>query len=100
MKIKSSIKDYIVSFSEIPPLDGINGEFYIVDSFFKGNEKLKFGKSSKHLYIEATESNKEYKSLSEVIEWLIKEGFRRDHTIVAIGGGVIQDIASFVASIL
>lgn len=100
MEIKSSIKDYTVRFSEIPPLDGINGEFYIVDSFFEGSKKLAFGKGSKHLYIEATESRKEYKRISEVIEWLIKKGFRRDHTIVAIGGGVIQDIASFIASIL
>lgn len=100
MKIKSSIKDYTVSFSEIPLLNSNNGEFYIIDSFFENNKKLKLDDGAKCFYIEAKESNKEYNNLSIVIEWLIKHGFRRENTIVAIGGGVIQDIASFIASIL
>lgn len=100
MKIKSSIKDYTVSFSEIPLLNSNNGEFYIIDSFFKDSKKLNLDSKTKYFYVEAKESNKEYKNLSVVIEWLIKHGFRRENTIVAIGGGVIQDIASFVASIL
>jgi 3-dehydroquinate synthase len=100
MKIKSSIKDYIVSFSEIPLLNSKNGEFYIIDSFFEDSKKLKIEGGTKYFYIEAKESNKEYKNLSVVIEWLISNGFRRQNTIVAIGGGVIQDIASFIASIL
>ena len=100
MEIKSSIKNYNVSFSEIPLLNSNNGEFYIIDSFFGDSKKLKLESGTKYIYIEAKESNKEYKNLSVVIEWLIEHGFRRDNTIIAIGGGVIQDIASFIASIL
>jgi 3-dehydroquinate synthase len=100
MQIKSSIKDYTVSFSEIPILNSNNGEFYIIDSFFEESKKLNLAGGTKYFYVEAKESNKEYRSLAAVIEWLITNGFRRENTIIAIGGGVIQDITSFIASIL
>lgn len=50
--------------------------------------------------IDATEEAKAFKNLADVFEWLLSHGFRRDCTLLAVGGGVTQDIACFIASVL
>ena len=50
--------------------------------------------------IQATEENKSIERVIPVIEKLIVNKVRRDHTLVAIGGGIIQDITCFIASTL
>ena len=52
------------------------------------------------LVIDATEDNKSINSLIPVFERLVGNGMRRDHTLVAVGGGIIQDIGCFIASTL
>lgn len=48
--------------------------------------------------IEATEENKSIQNIIPVIEALVERKMRRDHVLVAIGGGIIQDITCFIAS--
>ncbi|MDO8652916.1 MAG: 3-dehydroquinate synthase [Undibacterium sp.] len=50
--------------------------------------------------IEAVESNKSLEKIIPIIEQLVQNKVRRDHTLVAIGGGIIQDITCFIASTL
>lgn len=52
------------------------------------------------LVIEATEENKSIDRIIPVIERLVANKVRRDHVLVAIGGGIIQDITCFIASTL
>ena len=52
------------------------------------------------LVIEATEENKSIARVIPVIERLVANKVRRDHVLVAIGGGIIQDITCFIASTL
>ena len=52
------------------------------------------------IIIEATENNKSIENLIPVFERLVANQVRRDHTLVAVGGGIIQDICCFVASTL
>lgn len=52
------------------------------------------------LIIEATEDNKSIERAIPVIERLVANKIRRDHVLVAIGGGIIQDITCFIASTL
>ncbi len=53
-----------------------------------------------HRIINPAENEKSYTAIGETIEWLIESGFQRSGRIVAIGGGIIQDISAFAASIL
>lgn len=53
-----------------------------------------------HRIIEPTENEKTYIAIGETIDWLIRGGFKRNGRIVAIGGGILQDISAFTASIL
>jgi 3-dehydroquinate synthase len=52
------------------------------------------------LRLEATEEQKSYERLTPVFMSLLESGFRRDWTLVVIGGGILQDIGGFVASVL
>ena len=53
-----------------------------------------------HRIIEPNENEKSYTSIGETIDWLIHSEFKRSGRIVAIGGGILQDISAFAASIL
>lgn len=50
--------------------------------------------------IEATEENKSLANIVPVFERLVANSVRRGDTLVAIGGGIIQDICCFIASTL
>ncbi|MDB5810202.1 MAG: 3-dehydroquinate synthase [Betaproteobacteria bacterium] len=52
------------------------------------------------IIIEATEENKSIEKAIPVLERLVQNKIRRDHTLVAIGGGIVQDLTCFAASTL
>ena len=50
--------------------------------------------------IEALEKNKNLKKVIELVEFLGKRGFKRNQTMIGVGGGIIQDLTCFTASVL
>ena len=50
------------------------------------------------LRIEASEKSKSLDQFTPYVERLVEGGIRRGHTLVAIGGGIIQDITCFLAA--
>ena len=52
------------------------------------------------LLLDALETNKSVEKLPDYIEFLVDKKIRRNHTLVAIGGGIMQDITSFLAATL
>jgi 3-dehydroquinate synthase len=96
MIIKSSIKDYSVEFVDDFLFN--ENDFIIADSYFKNcsDQKLR----DANIFVDASESNKEYTAVSEIIDRILKLGFKKNRRLVAVGGGVIQDIVGFIASIL
>jgi 3-dehydroquinate synthase len=52
------------------------------------------------LLLEAAESSKSLDKFPSYVEHLVSRKIRRDHVLVAIGGGVIQDIVCFLAATL
>ncbi|SVE16049.1 uncharacterized protein METZ01_LOCUS468903, partial [marine metagenome] len=52
------------------------------------------------LLLDAVEQNKSLEKIPDYIEFLVDKKIRRDHTLVAIGGGIMQDITSFLAETL
>lgn len=53
-----------------------------------------------HRLIQPAEPQKSYQAVEPLIDHLIRSGFRKNHRLVAIGGGITQDITAFIASIL
>jgi 3-dehydroquinate synthase len=52
------------------------------------------------LLLDALETNKSLEKLSDYVEFLVDKNIRRNHTLVAIGGGIMQDISSFLGATL
>lgn len=53
----------------------------------------------RHLAIDATEEEKTLAGIGRVIEWLQRSDATKRSTIVAIGGGIVQDLATFSSHI-
>jgi len=103
--VHSSIHDYEVSFEDdfrIPLENKIDqGDIILIDEkvhdLYKENLTSSFN-NCKHILITPLEEQKSYLKLSTIIEFLIESDFRKNHKLIAIGGGIVQDIAGFIAS--
>ena len=56
--------------------------------------------ATRHYVVEPSEDQKSYRGIEPFIEYLLESGFRKNNRLVAIGGGITQDITAFAASIL
>jgi 3-dehydroquinate synthase len=105
--IKSQIHDYDVQFVdnliETLAKELIGNDFLIIDNKVRELyskqlddvlEKYQF------IGIDATEQQKSYEGLIPIIQSLIENGYRKNHRLVAIGGGITQDVTAFIASIM
>ncbi len=76
--------------------------FLITDDNIKCHEENLLNKLTdyevKVIRIKASEENKSLITYNEIINQLIKNNITRDSLIIGLGGGVLGDIASFVAS--
>lgn len=99
MKIVSTIKNYEVSFCESLPLDE---DYFIIDKkvYDLHRERLSSIDINKIYLVDADEKEKSFRRCANHIEKLISLGLRRGNIIAAIGGGIIQDLTGFVASII
>jgi 3-dehydroquinate synthase len=105
--VKSNIHDYEVHFIDDVKSTLENelkdGDFIIIDNKVKALYKEWFEEvltNFKHIGIDATEPQKSYQEVEPVINELIEKGFRKNHRLIAVGGGITQDVTAFVASIL
>lgn len=75
----------------------------LIDSRVAGLYRDRLGDRVGHprtLLIDATEENKSIERVVEFIRRLVDNKVRRNHRLVAVGGGIIQDITCFIASTL
>jgi len=106
-KVKSIIHDYEVqfidNFKQTLNNELIDGDFIIIDNniikYYPEQTKDALA-SYQHIGIDATELQKSYQGIMPVIQTLIEKGFKKNHRLVAIGGGITQDITAFISSII
>jgi len=80
-----------------------SGDVFLVDETVLHLHRNRLSNSvpiDRIIQIQASETSKSYYELGATIKDLINTGFSKPSRLVAIGGGVIQDICSFIASIL
>jgi 3-dehydroquinate synthase/shikimate kinase/3-dehydroquinate synthase len=63
-----------------------------INLVLKNNKKIKF-------LFNSNEKNKNEKTVNKLLDLLLKNNFHRNDCIIAIGGGITGDIASYAASI-
>lgn len=105
LTIKSHSGPYCASFSE-DAFQSLNekaaeGCHFIVDERVAGlyRDQLAAVLASKSLLlIEAIEANKSLEKMPTYVDHLVRHRLRRGQTLVAIGGGIIQDITCFLAT--
>jgi 3-dehydroquinate synthase len=105
MTIQTYVEPYEVHFDDdvFTTLDQMadGSAHFIVDEKVADLYREKLAKvlsSSSVLTIQALESNKSLEALPAYVNHLTENGIRRDQKLVAIGGGIIQDITCFLAA--
>ena len=83
---------------EIRPGDIIFADSNVLDLYSEIRTSIPFPTTV--FPIVASEQNKDLSLIPKLIESVLSAGFRPGNRLVAIGGGIIQDIVSFSASIL
>jgi 3-dehydroquinate synthase len=105
MSIRASKFDYWVEFTDgLPAIlqEGpLDDRHFIVDrqvaKLYAGPlERILSGPSV--IQIEAVEESKSLEALPGIVDHLVRHGLRRGQTLVAIGGGIIQDITCFLSA--
>ena len=105
INIKSSVHPYTVYFtrSVMAVIEKITlpGDVLIVDKKIRELYPTIFtGINADIILIEPTENAKSYLEIEEVINKIVATGFRKTNKLIAIGGGITQDITSFISFIL
>ena len=106
-KVKSIVHDYEVKFIDNleETLESVlqEGDFIIIDNKVKTIYSKQLENSlqkNSFIGIGATEPQKSYQGIMPIIEHLIENGFRKNHRLIAIGGGITQDVTAFISSIM
>jgi 3-dehydroquinate synthase len=108
VKIESSIRDYNVTFGDnfIESLlsKWSPGDFIIVDeNVYKNYDELRYSGGLLGfdcvIRVNASEDTKSFAYIPQILDVLIGK-FNRGNKIIAVGGGVVQDISAFISSIL
>ena len=106
-RVKSIFRDYEVRFEDdfttrlTSSLRG--GDFLIIDANVYDLYRSRLAgllADLPHITVEPSEEQKSYSNLDWVIQALIDGGVKKNHRLIALGGGIIQDITGFIASIL
>lgn len=106
LNISSKVHNYSLKFEPFQESllnNAFDGDVIIVDSvIFKLNKG--FFKTLKInvciIKVNSTEKSKSYRDIEKIISKIVDYNFKKNNKIIAIGGGVIQDICGFISSIL
>ena len=98
-KVQSSTGEYSVEvraggFAEWAAQFG--GAAVIADEFFASSWP---NAAAKPVFVEAVETNKSLEASPGLIEQMRRGGANRSTELVAVGGGIVQDLSAFIASV-
>jgi len=106
-EIKSRINNYSLYFTEdikeILLTEFEEGDYFVIDSNIKNIYRDVFNdflNDYNHFEIEANEEIKSYEGIIPLIDDLIRKGFKKNNKLFSIGGGITQDVTSFISSVL
>jgi 3-dehydroquinate synthase len=101
-KVQSSLAEYTVNIDDVedsvtPVINDRDDSIILIDSNVL--DLYAFRPKCRYIAIDAIEENKTLDQVQKTILDLKKTGCTRDTSIIAIGGGIIQDLSTFIASI-
>ena len=105
VEIDSKINPYTVlftqSFEQNLKAVAKEGDILIVDQFVKEHYGHLWEEAAlTEIVLVANENQKSYHAIEDIIDQIVAKGFRRNNRLIAIGGGIIQDVTSFISHII
>lgn len=103
LTIQSHKGPYSVRFGDVAGFEPPAGAHLLIDARVARLHRDRFGRllsGASVLEIDADEGNKSLEAFPAYVAHLVERGVRRDQVLVAIGGGIIQDITCFLAATL
>ncbi len=93
--IKSSYKEYGIHFQPIN-LNDFENAYFLTDERF---QELYNQHENKSVFVKADETKKNLSTVENVMMQLSEKGMTKNHELLVIGGGYLQDIGTLVASL-
>ena len=105
INIHSKIKKYDVFFDKsletIINKNYTRNDIILIDKIvFQSINNKKLFKKKKNIKILVSENTKDYTYISKIISALLKINFTKKNKLIVIGGGITQDVSSFISHIL
>lgn len=106
MKIHSNIRDYEVEFTNGFDFIGtlkLNNRYVVIDRIIYEKYGSILGdllQEGNHFIMDVKEENKTLQTATEIIDRMMDLKSRRNTKLIAIGGGIVQDVSCFVATVL
>jgi 3-dehydroquinate synthase len=100
LKVKSNINDYLITFynSVEDLLNTLNKQnWFIIDKNLEKYYNFDFLPNT--IFYECNENTKSYDHVEVLLKTFIQNQFKHNTEVIIIGGGTLQDIASFCCSI-
>ena len=93
--IKSSYKDYGINFQPLN-LSDFENAYFLADERFQETYNQQEGK---FVFLKADETSKNLSTVEDVMMQLSEKGMTKNHELLVIGGGCLQDVGTLVASL-
>jgi len=103
--VKSYKKEYTVRYIDVigtEALQPLSNEFLVIDeniNHLYPHIREYFDESKTYVF-KAHESNKTLKFCTQLLNFLVENNFKRNNKLVAVGGGITQDIVGFTSSVM
>jgi 3-dehydroquinate synthase len=99
-EIKSYKGTYEVDIVDFIPSIANKGDIFVIDDYiYDQYYRDRYIEDNEVFIVEATEEAKTLDGVEKLLDFMIKNEFRKNNRLFAVGGGVIQDLVSFTASI-
>ena len=104
-EVKSTFGNYLVDFSSHKEfLENTNHEktILVIDKTIYKSFQSSFTSflEKNILVIDSSEKSKSFEYSTTILNELLKKKIKKDYTLIAIGGGTLQDLTAFAASII
>lgn len=105
LNVRSRVRSYDVllvsSLAQAIKDRRVDGSFLIIDADLpRRHSIIRLFPKERVIHFKANEQSKTLEGCSGLIEQLIQKGIRKNTTIYAVGGGVVEDAAAFVSTVL
>ena len=105
LTVKSYKKEYTVKYVDAindEILQPLSNEFLVIDENINNlypHIRKHFNENKTYVF-KASESSKTLKFCTELLNFLVESGFKRNNKLIAVGGGITQDVVGFTSSVI